>query len=91
MYIVVVVPQITNVHFCMSAIYWDPPLCDANCTVSVDGQDIGTAPCKNGNLSTNDSNLSDKTVVIVATDAIGQYQNVSTMLTSEGKWNSFCA
>ena len=68
-------------------------MCDANCTVSVDGQGTYIVPCKNGNLSTNDSNLSNKMVMIVATDAIGNSQEVSAMLTSEGKCkcNSFNA
>ena len=69
----------------MSTISWSPPLCDANCTVSVDGQEIDSVSCKNGSLKTTHSNLSNKTVTIVATDAVGNKQNMSTMLTSEGK------
>ena len=84
-YVVVVVPNITNISYCMDKIYWDPPLCDANCTVGVDGQDTYFVPCKNGILTTSDSNLSNKTVMIVATDAIGNNEEVSTVLTSEGK------
>ena len=79
------VPDITDVSFCMSKIYWKPPSCDANCTVSVDGQEIDTVPCKSGNLSTGDSNLSSKMVIIIATDTIGNDQITSTTLTSEGK------
>ena len=80
-----VVPDITKVTFCMSTIYWKPPLCDANCTVSVDGQEVDTVLCKSGNLNTGDSNLSNKMVMIIATDAVGNSQYMSTMLTSEGK------
>ena len=85
--VVLVVPNITSISFCMSTVYWSPPLCDANCTVSVDGQDIDTVPCKSRNLSTDDSNLSNKMVMIVATDAIGSSHNVSMVLISEGKFN----
>ena len=83
--VVFVVPSITNVSYCMSTIYWSPPPCDANCTVSVNGQDVGTVPCESRNLKTDDSNLSNKTVMIVATDAIGSSGGVSTELNLEGK------
>ena len=88
---VLAVPTITNVSYCMSTISWSPPPCDANCTVSVGGQDVGTVPCESRNLKTDDSNLSNKTVMIVATDAIGSSHSVSTELTSEGKCNSISA
>ena len=64
-------PKITNATFCMSTIYWSPPPCDANCTISVDGQDIGTVPCSVGSLSV-ESDLSTKTVNITARDQLGR-------------------
>ena len=57
----------------MSTIYWSPPLCDASCTVSVDGQDIDTVPCGNGNLTVSgDPDLSTRTLSINATDPFGR-------------------
>ena len=78
-YVVFVVPDITNVTFCMSTLYWDPPLCDATCTVSVDGQeDIGPIPCSDGNLSVG-FDLSSKTVNITAHDQLGQSVVIQTV------------
>ena len=57
---------------CLSKISWSPPLCGANCTISVDGQEIDTVPCSDGNLTTNDPDLSSKTLSIHATDPLGR-------------------
>ena len=65
-------PEIENLTVSMSTISWSPPPCEANCTVSVDGQDIGTVPCSDGNLTTNDSNLRTKVVYVSALDGLGQ-------------------
>ena len=78
-YVVLVVPIITSISFCMSTLYWSPPPCDANCTVSVDGQgDIGPIPCSNGNLPV-ESDLSNKTVSITAHDQLGQSEVVQVV------------
>ena len=70
--VVLVVPNITNVSFCTSTLYWDPPPCDANCTVSVDGQeDIGPISCSDSNLPVG-FDLSTKTVNLTARDQLGQ-------------------
>ena len=77
--------MIGNASYCLGNTSWSPPPCDANCTVSVDGQDIGTVPCENKSLNTDVSNLSNKMVMIIATDALGSTLNVSTVLILEGK------
>ena len=77
--VILVVPKITNVIFCMSTLYWDPPPCDASCTVSVDGQeDIGPVPCSDGNLSVV-YDLSTKTVNITTRDQLGQSVVIQTV------------
>ena len=88
--IVLVVPNITSVSFCMSTIYWSPPPCDANCTVSVDGQDIDTVPCSSGELSVQ-SDLSTKTVNITAHDQLGQSVVVQAVPDTGMKVPCYCA
>ena len=61
-------------------------MCDANCTVSVDGKDIGTVPCNDSSLNTSDTAVSNKVVVITATDELGDSRQANTTLSSEGEY-----
>ena len=78
-----VVPSITNASVCQGTISWSPPPCQANCTVIVNGQDIDTVPCSDGSVSISDTDLSNKIVMINATDELGNIV-VLQVLSTEG-------
>ena len=66
-----------NAEFCNRTISWSPPLCDADCTVSVDGEeDIGPISCSVGNVTTIEFIESTKEVVITAVDGLGRAVDV---------------
>ena len=78
-FILCTVPPNISANICQDIISWSLPPCQANCTVSVNGQDIETVPCSDGNVNIGDTNVSisdtdlmNNTVTVTTTDQLGK-------------------
>ena len=64
------VPTNVSASVCLDIISWSLPPCQANCTVGVNGQDIVTVPCSDGNVNVSGTDLRNKTVILIVSDQL---------------------
>ena len=70
MYFLFTVPTNVSASVCLDIISWSLPPCQANCTVSVNGEDIFTVPCSDGNVNMSGTDLRNKTVIVTVSDQL---------------------